>query len=86
MIEHKGWRLFTDIERSEDCVRHEHYAMNGVETKHLHCSSYLRLFTPTQERFAYPVDHDFPRAAKGNWYSQELDELIAKETSQCPPE
>lgn len=79
-IEYKGWRLFTHVDRDgQNFARYEHYAENGTETKHLRCSAFLASFTPTQKRFEYLVDHDFPRAPKGNWYSHELDELIEKE-------
>ena len=91
-LTHQGWTLFTDEDRDGDgFIRYEHYAVRGKEMKHLHGSSFPTSFWPSQEIFEYLVDHDFPRAAKGNWYTHELEELIAKEktsgeTEVCEPQ
>lgn len=78
-IEHKGWTLFTDEDLDGDgFIRYEHYAVRGDEQKHLHGSSFTSTFFPTQERFAWLVDHDFPRPERGNWFNYEIDELIEK--------
>ncbi len=77
-VEHKGWVLETDEDQDSDgFIRYEHYAVKDGVKQNLHGSSFLTTFTPTQERFAWLVDHGFPRASRGNWHSHEIDERIA---------
>ena len=82
-ITYKGWVCVTEDDQDDDgFYKYSHYAMKDGVRKSLHGSPFLRSFTPTQERFAYLVDHNFPRAKKGNWFSHEIDELIAQSRVQ----
>lgn len=85
-IIYNGWRLVTDEDLDGDgFIRYEHYAYSQTEQKHLHGSSFQHTFWPTPERFKYLVDHDFPRSPRGgNWFNDELDELIAQENANAP--
>lgn len=85
---HKGWRLVTEEERDDDgFFRYDHYAVkDGEKRQHLHGSPFLSSFFPDQAIFEYLVDHDFPRAPKGNWFTYELKELIEKGKHNGIPE
>lgn len=79
-ITHRGWILVTHEDIDDDQTRrYSHYAIKGAERHCLKGSPFLSSFRPTQERFAYLVDHGFPRASRGNWFSHEIDALIAEE-------
>lgn len=83
-ITHNGWTCVTEDDQDDDgFYKYSHYAVKDGKRVYLHTSPFLRSFTPTQERFAYLVDHGFPRAAKGNWYGYEIDELIEKEKASA---
>lgn len=83
-ITHNGWELWTEEDEDDDrVVRRTHYAVKDNERVSLHGSPFYSSFLPTQERFAYLVDHGFPRASRGNWFNHEIDRLIEEEQS-CP--
>lgn len=76
-LTYKGWTLDIQIDSAEDNVRHMYYAhCPGRKSRILHVSSYLTCFQMAAERFHWLVDNDFPRPAKGNWFTHEIDEAI----------
>lgn len=88
-LEHKGWRLEVDEARDGDGFGYPvFWAVRGEECKLLQCSRFS--FTPTQERFAFLVDNNFPshpprpdgkRYPLGPWTDKDLDAAI-KETEE----
>jgi hypothetical protein len=82
-ISHKGWELFTHADRDHDGFdKYSHYAIKGNERIELGGSPFYSSFNPTVERFAWLVDHNFPLALRGNWFSHEIDAIIEEERSQ----
>jgi hypothetical protein len=71
---YKGWTLHEEEVHEPDnrWTWHEAQHEDGRRVI-LHVSPYHDL---TEQRFQYLVDHDFPRAPKGNWLPDELDRLI----------
>ena len=77
MIEYAGWSLVSEPDRDNDGFdRWDHYAVKGDKKVHLKGSPFLSSFEPDQAQFQYLVDHGFPSAPRGNWFSYELKELL----------
>lgn len=76
---HKGWALYSWVERDWDGFYRLEYGAIDIEgrTRILHVHSWG--FAWTQERFAWLVDHDFPRGGIGNWTEAAIDAEIAQE-------
>lgn len=78
---HKGWRLFyTDEADGERFTTPAYTAVrdDGL-ARIVHASPFH--FTPTQDRFAWLVDHGFPMAAFGNWFDADLDAAMAMQVA-----